>query len=61
MIAALFCALAAQALAQGLGLGLRIDDVRRNKAGAPAAPSAILVNTGVKLLANTGVVILVHN
>lgn len=54
-------ALGAAALAQDMGLGSGVPELRRVAPGPPAVPSAILVNTGVKLLVDTGVVLMEHN
>lgn len=61
LIAAGLMLLGGIALAQDMGLGMSVPEMRRVAAGPPAVPSAILVNTGVKLLVNTGVVMMEHN
>lgn len=53
-LAAVMLVIGGAALAQSLGLGQGIHEIRRIKPGAAAASSCLLVDVGSKLLANTG-------
>ena len=54
-LAAVLLVIGGTALAQSIGLGLGLHEIRRIKAGPAAVSSCLLVDVGSKLLANTGV------